>query len=101
MLGPFAMFHLTRRLYAGLPLAWMLIGALHQPWLLPVPALALLLFLLARHRYILGRVGSAAWASDGFARHVMVDDLLRLAGWVAVSPLVFFLGQAVVEVVGR
>lgn len=92
------MFHITRRLYAGLPLAWMLIGLLRHPWLLPLPALAMLTFLLARHRYILGRVGSAAWASDGFARHVMVDDLLRLAGWVALSPLLFLLGAQVAGV---
>ena len=74
------MFLLTKRISAGLPLAWLLIGVLQTPWLIPAPALAMLAFLLWRHRHILTLVGSAPLASDGFAKHVMVDDLLRLGG---------------------
>lgn len=87
------MFHLTKRVSASLPLAWLLFGVLQTPWLIPLPALAMLAFLLWRHRRILTSVGSAPLASDGFAKHVMVDDLLRLGGQVLVSPLLFLIGS--------
>jgi hypothetical protein len=86
------MFHVTRRLSGTMPLAYFCIGWGHQPWLLPLPALAMLSFLLWRHRRILAQVGTAPLASDGFAKHVMVDDLLRLGGQVLVSPLVYLAG---------
>lgn len=87
------MFLLTKRISATLPLAWLLIGVLEMAWLIPLPALAMLTFLLWRHRHILTLVGSAPLASDGFAKHVMVDDLLRLGGQVLVSPLLFGIGS--------
>ena len=87
------MFLLTKRISASLPLAWLLIGVFSMPLLIPLPALAMLAFLLWRHRHILTQVGSAPLASDGFAKHVMVDDLLRLAGQVLVSPLLFVTGS--------
>lgn len=86
------MFLLTKRISASLPLAWLAIGLMHTPWLIPLPALAMLAFLLWRHRHILTLVGSAPLASDGFAKHVMVDDLLRLGGQVLVSPLLYLAG---------
>ncbi|WP_338720791.1 hypothetical protein [Devosia sp. XK-2] len=88
------MFLLTKRISMGLPLAWLLLGLLHLPWLLPVPAALMLGFLTWRHRHILAQVGTAPLASDGFAKHVMVDDLLRLAGQVLLSPLLYLLGAS-------
>lgn len=87
------MFLLTKRISASLPLAWLSIGVFNMPLLIPLPALAMLAFLLWRHRHILTQVGSAPLASDGFAKHVMVDDLLRLAGQVLVAPLLFVTGS--------
>jgi len=87
------MFRLTRRLYAALPPAWALAGLLGQPLLLIAPSAAALGFLVLRHRRILGRIGIAPWASLGFARHVMVDDLARLAGWTLLSPLGYLAGS--------
>lgn len=86
------MFHLTRRLQSGLPLAWLLAGFLENLTLLMAPSAAVLAWLVLRHMRIVGLVGVMPWASLGFARHVMVDDLLRLAGRVAISPLPFLLG---------
>lgn len=86
------MFHLTRRLQAVLPLVWFLAGFLENLTLLMAPSAAVLAWLVLRHMRIVGLVGVAPWASVGFARHVMVDDLLRLAARVAASPLVFLLG---------
>ena len=64
------------------------------------PALILLLplaaatgFLLWRDRAIRRRVGFGAWPSDGFARHVLVDDLGHLATVTLASAPLFFLGQ--------
>ena len=86
------MFHATRRLSAALPLAYLAIGLGQQVWLLPMPALTMLGFLIWRHRRILAQVGTAPLASDGFAKHVMVDDLLRLGGQVLASPLLYLGG---------
>ena len=87
------MFHLTRRFHASLPLAWLVAGLLDSLTLLALPAIVMLAYLFRRHRRIVGLVGTAPWASVGFARHVMVDDLVRLAAWTALSPLVFLAGQ--------
>lgn len=87
------MFHMTRRLNTTLPIAYLAIGLGQQMWLLPLPALAMLGFLLWRHRRILAQVGTAPLASDGFAKHVMVDDLLRLGGQTLVAPL-FYVSSA-------
>lgn len=87
------MFLLTKRISASLPLAWLLLGLMQTPWLIPLPALAMFGFLTWRHRHILTQVGTAPLASDGFAKHVMVDDLLRLGGQVLISPLLYMLGS--------
>jgi hypothetical protein len=87
------MFHLTRRFHLALPLVWLVAGLLDSLMLLALPAVVMLAHLFRRHRRILGLVGSAPWASLGFARHVMVDDLVRLAAWTALSPVVFLFGH--------
>lgn len=87
------MFHLTRRFHSTLPLAWLVAGFLDSLMLLALPAVVMLAHLFRRHRRIIGLVGSAPWASLGFARHVMVDDLVRLAAWTALSPVVFLFGR--------
>lgn len=87
------MFHLTRRFQSTMPFLWLIAGALENLSLLMLPAAMVLVWLLRRHRRIIGLVGTAPWASVGFARHVMVDDLARLAAWAALSPLVFLLGR--------
>ncbi len=87
------MFLLTKRISTSLPLAWLMIGLMQMPWLIPLPAVLMLGFLTWRHRRILTMVGAAPLASDGFAKHVMVDDLLRLGGQVLVSPLLYLLGS--------
>jgi hypothetical protein len=86
------MFHLTRRLYAALPLMWLGIGLLGSAWLMPLPPLLMLAFLLGRHRLIVRSIGTAPLCSDGFAKHVLVDDLLRLGALTLVSPLLFAIG---------
>jgi hypothetical protein len=90
------MFLVTRRLYPAMVLTWLVFGILGQAWLLPVPALLMLGFLLFRHHRILGAIGTAPLCSDGFAKHVLVDDLLRLAGLTLLSPLLFVAGSALV-----
>ena len=82
-----------RRVLAALPATAILTGWIGQPLVLLLPPAAATGFLLWRDRAIRRRVGMAAWPSDGFARHVLVDDL----GWlicltVAGVPL-FFLGD--------
>ncbi len=67
-----------RRIFAGLPVISVLIGFAGQPALLTVPPALTALYLLVRDRLIRRHVGAAAWPSDGFARHVLVDDL----GWL-------------------
>lgn len=86
------MFHLTRRFLLALPGMWLLIGLAESLMLLPLPALAVLGVLVRRHLHILSRVGSAPWASVGFARHVTVSDLARLAFMVTISPLPYLAG---------
>jgi hypothetical protein len=87
------MFQITRRFHTSLPLAWLVAGFLDSLMLLALPAVVMLAHLFRRHRRIIGLVGTAPWASLGFARHVMVDDLVRLAAWTALSPIVFLVGQ--------
>lgn len=88
------MFLLTKRIAATLPLAWLMLGLMQLPWLIPLPAILMLGFLTWRHRRILTQVGTAPLASDGFAKHVMVDDMLRLGGQVLLSPLLYMLGSS-------
>ncbi|WP_375599597.1 hypothetical protein [Devosia sp. Naph2] len=91
------MFLLTKRIATALPLSWLLLGMMQMPWLIPLPAILMLGFLTWRHRRILTQVGTAPLASDGFAKHVMVDDLLRLGGQVLISPLLYMAGAALVS----
>ena len=86
------MFHLTRRFQSLFPILWMGAGLLENLALLMLPSLVHLGWLIARHLRIIGLVGIAPWASIGFARHVMVEDLLRLAGWAATSPVPYLAG---------
>jgi hypothetical protein len=88
------MFHLTRRVIAGLPVAWIVIGFTGQPVLLAVPPAVAATLVLIRDRAIRRRVGLAAWPSDGFARHVLVDDLARLACLTATGFPLFAIGHA-------
>jgi hypothetical protein len=54
----------------------------------------LLAILTWRHYRILTLVGTAPLASDGFAKHLTVDDLLRLAGQTLLSPLLYAVGAS-------
>lgn len=88
------MFRVMHRILAGLPVAAVATGLAGQPALLAVPPTLTTLYLLVRDRIIRRRVGLAAWPSDGFARHVLVDDLGWMACiWLASLPL-FALGHA-------
>ncbi|MBU1306711.1 MAG: hypothetical protein KKF33_14495 [Alphaproteobacteria bacterium] len=88
------MFHFTRRLMAGLPIASMLIGVADQPALLVAPPALTAVFVFVRDHLIRRRVGLSVWPSDGFARHVLVDDLGQLLGWTILSLPLFLLGHA-------
>lgn len=87
------MFHITRRVLAALPAASVMIGLANQPALLVVPPALTAGLLLLRDRQIRRRVGLAAWPSDGFARHVLVDDLGRLACLTLLGLPLFMLGS--------
>ena len=88
------MFHITRRILTGLPVASMLIGFAGQPAILVVPPALTAGLVLMRDRIIRRRVGLAAWPSDGFARHVLVDDLGRLLCVTMLGMPLFFAGYA-------
>tara|TARA_R110002020_G_scaffold19053_28_gene66198 strand:+ start:2142 stop:2432 length:291 start_codon:yes stop_codon:yes gene_type:complete len=88
------MFHIMPRIFASLPLASLLIGFAAQAGLLVVPPALTALYVLARDRVIRRRVGHAAWPSDGFARHVLVDDLGQLICFTLLGLPLFFAGHA-------
>lgn len=88
------MFHIMRRIHASLPIASVLIGLVGQPAILVVPPALTAIYVLVRDRIIRRRVGLAAWPSDGFARHVLVDDLGRLICLTLLGLPLFFLGYA-------
>ena len=88
------MFHITRRILTGLRVASMLIGFAGQPAILVVPPALTAGLVLMRDRIIRRRVGLAAWPSDGFARHVLVDDLGRLLCVTMLGMPLFFAGYA-------
>jgi hypothetical protein len=90
--GTSSMFHIMRRIFAGLPLASVLIGFVGQPAVLMVPPALTAGYVLVRDRIIRRRVGLAAWPSDGFARHVLVDDLGRLICLTLLGVPLFFVG---------
>jgi hypothetical protein len=87
------MFHLTRRILAGLPVASVLIGLAGQPAMLVLPPALTAGLVLLRDRLIRRRVGLAAWPSDGFARHVLVDDLGLLICLTLLGLPLFLLGD--------
>lgn len=89
------MFHVMRRVHAGLPIASVLIGMAGQPTMLVVPPALTAFYVLMRDRIIRRRVGQAAWPSDGFARHVLVDDLARLVCLTLLGLPLFFAGHTV------
>lgn len=86
------MFHIMRSIFAGLPFASVLIGFAGQPAMLMLPPALTAGYVLVRDRIIRRRVGVAAWPSDGFARHVLVDDLGRLICLTLAGVPLFFLG---------
>ena len=88
------MFHFMRRIHAGLPIASVLIGLAGQPAILIVPPALTTAYVLLRDRVIRRRVGLAAWPSDGFARHVLVDDLARLTCLTLLGLPLFCAGYA-------
>lgn len=87
------MFHLMRRILASLPVVSVLIGIAGQPAMLVVPPAIAAGLVLVRDRLIRRRVGLAAWPSDGFARHVLVDDLGRLVCLALLGLPLFLLGD--------
>jgi hypothetical protein len=87
------MFHIVHRILAALPLSAMLIGLAGQPAMLVVPPALAAGLVLFRDRLIRRRVGLAAWPSDGFARHVLVDDLGRLVCLTLVGLPLFLVGD--------
>lgn len=87
------MFHTTRRILASLPIASVLIGLAGQPAMLVLPPALTALHVLLRDRLIRRRVGLAAWPSDGFARHVLVDDLARMACLTLLGLPLFLVGD--------
>ena len=88
------MFHIMPRIFASLPLASLLIGTAGEPGLLALPPAMTALYVLIRDRIIRRRVGLAAWPSDGFARHVLVDDLGQLVCVTLLGLPLFFAGHA-------
>jgi hypothetical protein len=87
------MFHVIRRIHAGLPIVSVLIGFAGQPVVLVIPPALTTVYVLLRDRMIRRRVGLAAWPSDGFARHVLVDDLGRLICLTLLGLPLFLLGD--------
>jgi hypothetical protein len=87
------MFHTTRRILASLPVASVLIGLAGQPAMLVLPPALTALYVLLRDRLIRRRVGLAAWPSDGFARHVLVDDLGRMVCLTLLGLPLFLIGD--------
>lgn len=86
------MFHLMRPVFGSLPLASVLIGLAGQPALLALPPALTTALVLLRDRLIRRHVGRAAWPSDGFARHVLVDDIGRLVCITLLGLPLFLLG---------
>ncbi len=87
------MFQIMRPIFTGLPIASVLIGLAGQPALLVLPPALTAALVLLRDRLIRRRVGHAAWPSDGFARHVLVDDLGRLVCITLLGLPLFLLGD--------
>ena len=88
------MFHIMPRIFVSLPMASLLIGVAGPAVLLVFPPALTALYVLIRDRIIRQRVGLSAWPSDGFARHVLVDDLGRLICVTLLGLPLFFAGHA-------
>ena len=88
------MFHFMPRIHASLPVASILIGLAGQPAVLAIPPALTAIYVLIRDRIIRRRVGLAAWPSDGFARHVLVDDLGWLICFTLLGLPLFFLSYS-------
>ena len=88
------MFHVMRKVLPAIPATAVITGWTGQPLLLLLPPAAVTGFVLWRDRAIRRRVGLAAWPSDGFARHVLVDDLARLFCLTLLGLPLFFAGAA-------
>ena len=87
------MFHVMRKILPAILATAVVTGWMGQPLLMLLPPAAATGFLLWRDRAIRRRVGLAAWPSDGFARHVLTDDLGALTGITIASVPLFFVGQ--------
>src|SRR6187549_714441 len=87
------MFHVLRRVLPLLPALSGVIGLMGQPALLALPPTMTALLILVHDWQIRRRVGLAAWPSDGFARHVLVDDLGRLICITLLGLPLFLLGD--------
>lgn len=88
------MFYLARRVLTGVPFASAAIGLAGQPLALAVPPAAVTIYVLLRDRFIRRKIGTAAWPSDGFACHVLVDDLCWLLCLTVLGLPLFLLGGA-------
>ncbi len=88
------MFHVLRRVLPLLPALSGVIGLMGQPALLALPPTLTASLILVHDWQIRRRVGLAAWPSDGFARHVLVDDMARLLCLTLIGLPLFLLGTA-------
>lgn len=86
------MFHVVRRILGILPASSACIGLMGQPAILAIPPTLTAILVIIRDWQIRQRVGRAAWPSDGFARHVLVDDMARLLCFTLAGLPFFFLG---------
>ncbi|WEK04883.1 MAG: hypothetical protein P0Y65_01100 [Candidatus Devosia phytovorans] len=83
-----------RRILLALPALSGAIGLMGQPLLLALPPTTTALLILVHDRQIRRRVGLFAWPSDGFARHVLVDDMARLLCFTLAGLPFFIAGTA-------
>lgn len=85
------MFHVMRRILPVLPATSACIGFVGQPVMLALPPAVTTCLVFLHDRQIRRKVGQTAWPSDGFARHVLVDDLARLLLLTLAGVPLFFL----------
>ncbi|KKB06791.1 hypothetical protein VE25_21020 [Devosia geojensis] len=85
------MFVTARRIALLGTLTSALFGWLGQPMWLIVPPACYLAYVVWRDQAIRARIGSAAWASDGFARFLVVADVALMLRNAAGNVIVFLL----------
>lgn len=68
-----------------------LFGWHQQAWWLAVPPACYLAYVVWRDQAIRSRIGSVAWASDGFARFLVVADVALMLRNTAGNALVFLI----------